>query len=208
MAVNGRAPDLRVVDGFGIPERHRTLLRPGETICNRDGHVHRLPRFFFEVESWAAALETQLTAHFALWEFMDVDLHEPTRLRFFPRYVPCAVTALAAALEVLRTEIGAPVRIAANGGYRSASHAGSRSGSPHSWGTAANVYRIGSDLLDTQDRIERYAATARRLLPFAWVRPYGHDVGFADDHLHIDVGYLTLVPQGASEQDDGAAAHG
>jgi hypothetical protein len=107
----------------------------------------------------------------------------------------------------LRAEVGAPIRIAANGGYRSASHDGSRSGSPHSWGTAANIYRIGAELLDAQDRIERYAATARRLLPFAWVRPYGHDVGFADDHLHIDVGYVTLVPQGASEQHDGAVAH-
>jgi len=108
---------------------------------------------------------------------------------------------------VFRAEVGAPVRIAANGGYRSASHDGSRSGSPHSWGTAANIYRIGPERLDAQDRIERYAATARRLLPFAWVRPYGHDVGFADDHLHLDVGYLTLVPQGASEQDDGAVAY-
>jgi hypothetical protein len=205
--VNGPTLNLRFVDGFTLPERHRALLKPGAAIRNRDGELHRLPRFFFEVESWATALETQLTAHFALWEFMDVDLHEPTRLRFFPRYVPCAVTALASALEVLRAEVGAPIRIAANGGYRSASHDGSRSGSPHSWGTAANIYRIGAELLDAQDRIERYAATARRLLPFAWVRPYGHDVGFADDHLHIDVGYVTLVPPGASEQHDGAVAH-
>lgn len=204
MAVNGQAPSLRLVDGLTLPDRHRALLKPGAAIRNRDGESHRLPRFFFEIESWAAALQTQLTAHFALWEFMDVDLHEPTRLRFFPRYVPCAVTALAAALEVFRAEVGAPVRIAANGGYRSASHDGSRSGSPHSWGTAANIYRIGSEQLDAQDRIERYAATARRLLPFAWVRPYGHDVGMADDHLHLDVGYLTLVPQGASEQGDDA----
>ena len=207
MAVNGHGLNLRLVDGFTLPERHRALLKPGAAIRNRDGESHRLPRFFFEIESWAAALQMQLTAHFALWEFMDVDLHEPTRLRFFPRYVPCAVTALAAALEVFRAEVGAPVRIAANGGYRSASHDGSRSGSPHSWGTAANIYRIGSEQLDAQDRIERYAATARRLLPFAWVRPYGHDVGFADDHLHLDVGYLTLVPQGASEQGDGAIAY-
>jgi hypothetical protein len=204
--MNGQALNLRVVDGLEIPERHRALLKPSVTIRNRDGEAHRLPRFFFQVDSWAAALETPLTANFALWEFMDVDLHEPTRLRFFPRYVPCAVTTLAAALEVFRAEVGAPVRIAANGGYRSPSHKGSRSGSPHCWGTAANIYRIGSEFLDTQDRIERYAATARRLLPFAWVRPYGHDVGFADDHLHIDVGYVTLVPQGASEQPHGGLA--
>ena len=194
--------DLPVVDGLELPERHRALLRPDETIRTREGDVHRLPRFFFEVASWQLALETPLTPHFALWEFMDVDLHEHERLRFFPRYVPCAVTVLAAALETFRAEIGATVRIAANGGYRSPTHDGSRSGSPHCWGTAANIYRVGSDLLETQDRIERHAATARRLLPFAWVRPYGHDIGCADDHLHLDIGYVIVVPQGMSERGD------
>ena len=202
----GAGQDPRVVDGLELPDRHRTLLRPAETMRGRDGEAHRLPRFFFEVASWQMALDTQLTPHFALWEFMDVDLHEKERLRFFPRYVPCAVTVLAAALETLRTEVGAMVRISANGGYRSPTHDGSGSGSAHCWGTAANIYRIGADLLDTQDRIERAASTVRRLLPFAWVRPYGHDIGYADDHLHLDIGYVTRVPQGVSEQgDDGAA---
>ena len=197
---------LRVVDGLDLPDRHRDLLRPGEALRGRDGEAHTLPRFFFEVGSWQQALETQLTPHFSLWEFMDVDLHERERLRFFPRYVPCAVTVLAAALESLRSEAGATVRISANGGYRSPSHDGSRSASPHCWATAANIYKVGSDLLDTQERIERAAATARRLLPFAFVRPYGHDIGYADDHLHVDIGYVTLVPQGISERgDDGAA---
>jgi hypothetical protein len=196
----GNGFNLPVVDGLRLPERHRALLRPDETIRTRDGELHRLPRFFFEVTSWQVALESQLTPHFALWEFMDVDLHERERLRFFPRYVPCAVTVLAAALETFRTEVGAPVRIAANGGYRSPAHDGSRSGSPHCWGTAANIYRVGADMLETQDRIERYSATARRLLPFAWIRPYGRDIGFSDDHLHLDIGYATLVPQGVSEQ--------
>ncbi len=202
----GDANGLRVVDGLDLPDRHRGLLRPSETMRGRDGEAHVLPRFFFEVASWQQALETPLTPHFSLWEFMDVDLHERERLRFFPRYVPCAVTVLAAALESLRAEVGVTVRISANGGYRSPSHDGSRSGSAHCWGTAANIYKIGSELLDTPERIERIAATARRLLPFAWVRPYGRDVGYADDHLHLDLGYVTLVPQGISEQgDDGTA---
>jgi hypothetical protein len=204
--IAGAGDTLRVVDAQHLPGRHRALLRPDETIRGRDGDAHRLPRFFFEIDSWQAALDTQLTPHFALWEFMDVDLHERERLRFFPRYVPCAVTALAAALEILRLDVGATVRIAANGGYRSPAHDGSRSGSAHCWGTAANIYRVGGDLLDTQERIERIAATVRRLLPFAWLRPYGHDVGYADDHLHLDIGYVTLVPQGVSEEGgDGAA---
>src|SRR5204862_294723 len=87
----------------------------------------RLPRFFYEVDSWQTALTTQLTPHFGLWELMDVDLHEASDLRMFPRYVPCAVTSLAAALEVFRLEVGATVRIAANGGYRSPVHRGGTS---------------------------------------------------------------------------------
>ena len=67
-----------------------------------------------------------------------------------------------AALEVLRVEIGAPIRIAANGGYRSPAHARSRSASPHCWGTAANIYRIGSDYIDSEETISRYADVAAR----------------------------------------------
>jgi hypothetical protein len=196
----GEVSALRVVDGLDLPEPVRRLLRPGEMLTTRSGQCHRLPRFFFEIDSWQTALATQLTEHFGLWEFIDVDVHEATPLRAFPRYVPCAVTLLAAALEVFRVEIGTTVRIAANGGYRSPSHHGSRSASPHSWGTAANVYAIGGELLQSEDQIVRYTVVVSRLLPFAWVRPYGHAPGFADDHLHVDVGYVTMVPDGISEQ--------
>jgi hypothetical protein len=76
------ADGLRVVDGFALPDRHRALLRPAETMRGREGEMHVLPRFFFEVASWQQALATPLTPHFSLWEFMDVDLHERERLRF------------------------------------------------------------------------------------------------------------------------------
>lgn len=194
---------LPVIDALSLPAAHRELLRPGELVAGRDGDYHRLPRYFYEVESWALALATPLTAHFGLWEFMDVDLREPLPLRIFPRYVPCAVALLAAALEVVRVEVGVPVRVSANGGYRSPSHAGSDAGSRHAWGAAANVYQIGPELLDTQERIERFTAVVRRVLPFAWTRPYGAELGMSDDHLHLDIGYATLVPRGASEWDDG-----
>jgi hypothetical protein len=140
-----------------------------------------------------------MSAHFGLWEFMDVDLREPLPLRTFPRYVPCAVTLLAAALETVRLDIGLPMRVAANGGYRSPSHARTEAGSLHCWGAAANIYSVGPDLLDTPERIERVTGVIRRLLPFAWVRPYGAELGMADDHVHVDIGYATLVPRGASE---------
>jgi len=190
---------LPIVDACQLPWRYRRLLQPGELMRTRSGEIHRLPRFFNEVTSAADAVSTQITSHFGLWEFMEVDLHEPEPLRTYPRYVPCAVTALAAALEVLRLEIGAPIRIAANGGYRSPAHGGSLSGSPHCWATAANIYRIGSEYVDSEEKIARYAELASRLLAGCWVRPYGHDVGFADDHLHVDLGYGTLVPRQSSE---------
>jgi hypothetical protein len=197
--VTDATPHLPVVDGFDLPAPHRRLLRPGEMMASRSGNLHRLPRFFYTVESSAVAVETQLTPNFALWEFIEVDLHEPAVLRAYPRYVPCAVTMLAMAMEVFRDTVGAPVRIAANGGYRSPAHAGSVSASPHCWAAAANVYRIGNDYLDTADRIQRYAEIACRVLAACWTRPFGSSAGHADDHLHLDLGYVTVVPRHLSE---------
>jgi hypothetical protein len=191
--------NLPIVDALDLPEPHRLLLRPGELMVTRDGTSHRLPRFFYAIESAAVSVNTQLTPHFALWEFTEVDLREPAVLRAYPRYVPCAVTMLAMALEVFRTEVGAPVRIAANGGYRSPAHAHSASGSPHCWAAAANIYSIGSDYVDSQERITRYAEVAARALPACWTRPFGPSAGASDDHLHIDLGFVTVVPGGVTE---------
>jgi hypothetical protein len=190
---------LPLVDGLELPETYRRLLRPGELMRDRHGDVHRLPRFFYAVESSAVAVDTRLTPHFSLWEFMEVDLHESPLLRAYPRYVPCAVTMLAMALEVFRTEVGAPVRIAANGAYRSPAHGGSASGSPHCWATAANIYSIGSEYVDSAERISRYAEIASRTLAGCWTGQNGSKTGEADDHLHIDLGYVTVVPRAASE---------
>jgi hypothetical protein len=193
------AVGLPIVDGLALSSPHRELLRPGELMADREGELHRLPRFFYLVESNAMANHTSLTPHFGLWEFIEVDLYEAPQLRKFPRYVPCAVTLLAAVLEVLRAEIGAPIRVAANGGYRSPAHAGSKSGSPHCWAAAANIYRIGNEYVDSEEKIQRYAAIAAKTLAGCWARPYGIEKGFADDHLHLDLGYVTVVPREVSE---------
>ena len=190
---------LPLVDACALPDAHRRCLRPDTLIRGAGGASHRLPRFFYAIESAQVAVSTQLTPHFALWEFVEVDLHEPALLRSYPRYVPCAVTTLATALEVLRTEVGLPIRIAANGGYRSPSHARSAPGSPHCWAAAANIYRIGTEYIDSEDKIEKYAALVSRVLPGCCTRRPGRDAGCADDHLHLDLGYVTVVPHGSSE---------
>jgi hypothetical protein len=192
---------LPIVDAIELGAPYRSLLMPGALVRDSHARTRRLPRFFYAVDSWAVALETHVTPHFALWEFMDVDLYEPAPLRRFPRYVPCAVTTLAAHLEVLRDYIGVTVHIAANGGYRSPSHGRSTPGSTHAWGAAANIYRIGDEYLDERDKIEKYAALATGILPALRTRPFGTGPGCVDDHLHLDLGYVTAVPTEAPGED-------
>jgi hypothetical protein len=193
---------LRVVDGRTLGAPHRSLLMPGQLVRDSYGRTRRLPRFFYVVESWDIALETRLTPHFGLWEFMDVDLYEPLPLRTFPRYIPCAVTMLAAHLEVLRSEIGQPVKIAANGGYRSPSHGRSVLGSTHSWASAANIYRVGDEYLDSEEAITKYAVLATAVLPALRAREYGRMTGGGDDHLHVDIGHVLAMPLEAPAEEN------
>ena len=130
-----------------------------------------------------------------------MDVREAEPLRTFPRYVPCAVTALAVHLELLREATGTFIHIAANGGYRSPGHGLTDGASAHCWGTAANIFRIGSEYLDDEEKIERYGALATKCLPTLWARPYGGGPGFANDHLHLDLGYVTVVPREAPGED-------
>jgi hypothetical protein len=185
---------LPLVPADDLPPELREVLRPGETMKDRSGAARVLPSSFLRVDSWSQALETQLTPHFNLWELIGVDVREAPLARSFPRYVPCALVLLAAGLELFRLEVGTYVHVAANGGYRSPGHALSRHASRHCWGTAANIYRIGDTYLDTREEIEKYAAIARRVIPGAWIRPYGPEDGQADDHLHIDIGYTMFDP--------------
>lgn len=188
---------LRIVDGRRLEKRYRDALRPGELLSDAQGQAHVLPRYFYEVPSWDTAVRLQLSEHFALWEFIHTDVHEASPLRTFPRYVPCAITLLALALEQFRAAVRAFVHIAANGGYRSPGHGLTVHATPHAWGTAVNIYRVGDTMLDERDVLEQYAEVAYKSMPGVYVRPFGTKPGFTDDHLHLDFGYVTAVPRGA-----------
>jgi hypothetical protein len=191
---------MKIVDGLTLSAEHRALLRPGEMLEVKPGEEHRLPRFFYEIDSWQHAKNTLLTPHFTLSELITVDCREgDLLLHGFPHYVPCAVTVLARYLEDFRERVDAPVCIAVNGGYRSPAHRLTGRPSPHLWATAANIYRIGETWLDSQRAIERYAGIAESLGPEVFVRPYGPEPGETDDHLHVDLGYLLSTPRGYSE---------
>ncbi len=198
--MNTSARDLPVVDGLRLPAELRTLLRPDETVADRFGRTHRLPRFFYEVRSWSQAKELPLSTHVRLSELLLVDCREaPRLLEEFPHYVPCAVSLLARVLEDFRVRVNAPVHVAANGGYRSPAHRLSQVLGPHQWAAAADIYRVGDTMLNTQAAIEKYVAIARDMAPELNVLPYGHQTGETDDHLHFDLGYVSLVPGGCDE---------
>ena len=192
--------DLPVVDGLKLPAELRALLRPDEPSADRAGRVHRLPRFFYEIRSWSQARELALTPHLRLSELLIVDCREaPRLLEEFPHYVPCAIVLLARLLENFRVQAGASVYVAANGGYRSPAHALSTAANPHQWAAAADIYRVGDTFLNTPSAIEKFGALARDLAPEINVLPYGHQRGESDDHLHLDLGYVRLVPPACDE---------
>jgi hypothetical protein len=191
---------IKIVDAFDLDDELRSLLKPGEMVRDAESRRHRLPRYFYEVPSREAAIGIRLTPHFGLNEFVLVDLREAPRLQEFPRYVPCAVRVLAFYLEQFRAAAGASVHIAVNGGYRSPAHKMSHGATSHMWGTAADIYRIGTTILKTQEVIEKFNELAEQLTDDVTTYPYGHVTGStADDHVHIDLGYITVVPREISE---------
>lgn len=193
------ANGLKVVDAHDLPDEVRSLLRPGEMVRDAAGRRHRLPRYFYEVPSYEDAKLVRLSASFRLNEFVRVDLREALRLQEFPRYVPCAVRILAFYLQRVRDAIGAPLHISVNGGYRSPAHERNQPASLHMWGTAADIYRVGTSILNTKELIEKFRKDAEDVAEEINVLPYGHDAESSDDHLHIDLGYLTYVPREISE---------
>ena len=191
---------IKVVDAFDLDDELRSLLKPGEMVRDAQGRRHKLPRYFYEVPSHEAAVSIRLTPHFGLNEFILVDLRESERLQQFPRFIPCAVRVLAFYLEQFRSGAGASVHVAVNGGYRSPAHKMSLHATPHMWGTAADVYRIGTTILKTKEAVEKYNDVAEEVSDDVHVYPYGHVTGStADDHVHLDLGYITVVPREISE---------
>jgi hypothetical protein len=196
----GAGESIKVVDAFDLDDELRSLLKPGEMVRDEQNRRHRLPRYFYEVPSHEAAISIRLTPHFGLNEFILVDLKEAPRLQQFPRYIPCAVRVLAFYLEQFRATAGASVHIAVNGGYRSPVHKMATTATAHLWGTAADIYRIGTTILKTKETIEKFNDLAEQLSDDVTVYPYGHVTGnTADDHLHLDLGYITVVPREISE---------
>lgn len=193
---------LRLVDGLELDREYRDALRPGELVKDRNGRLRRLPRFFYEVESWRQARDVRLAPHFMVAEFLDVDVREAEPLRRFPRYVPCAITLLATHLEMLRLAVGTFVFISANGGYRSPAHRLLRYATPHCWGTGADLYRIGDTYLHDREVIEKYSRIAAEVSPAFHTLPFGHGVGEVDDHVHLDLGFVVQVPQDAPSEAD------
>lgn len=198
MTVAAATFPLRLVDGRTLERRYRDALMPGDVVSDHRGQARVLPRYFYEIESWEQAKSTLLAPHFAVSEFIHTDVREAAPLRVFPRYIPCATALLALALEQFREAVGTFVFIGANGGYCSPRHARVGGASPHCWGTAANIYRIGDTYLDSHDAITRYAAVAREVIPTVWVRPLGPELACTDDHLHLDLGYVVSVPREAT----------
>src|SRR5947207_11999659 len=191
---------LHAVDGFDLPQEYRVLLRPGEAETDFQGNIHRLPRFFYVIRSWQEAHDVRLAPHFTLAELMLVDCREAgLLLSDFPHYVPCAIVLLARLLEDFRREVDASVFISANGGYRSPAHQIGGAKSIHAWGTAANIYRVGDTFLDDAKSIEKYRGIAASLSPAVFVWPFGSERGKTNDHLHIDLGFVSLAPRECSE---------
>ena len=188
--------ELRAVDGLTLSAEHRAALRPGEAVTDANEKVHHLPRFFFEVPTWEEAHSLRVASHFALSELITVDSREAELLlQTFPHYVPCAILALARYLEDFRRQVDAPVFVSANGGYRSPAHRINRGLTLHNWGTAADIYRVGDTYLNDEKSIVRYGEIAASLGAEVHARAYKA----GDDHLQVDLGYLTIVPRECSE---------
>ena len=191
---------LPVVDGLTLSAEFRRLLRPGEAMTDAAGCTHFLPRFFYQIETWEEAKERRLAECFTFAELMAVDSREASGLlHTLPHYVPCAVSLLVGFLQAFRERVDAPVFIAINGGYRSPAHAHTRHATPHLWAAAANIYRIGDTFLDDEKDIEKYGRLAGSIAPGVHAKPFGHGPDESDDHLHLDLGYVTCVPGACDE---------
>lgn len=187
--------NLRVVGPGELRAEAKELLRPGELVECIDGSRQRLPRYFLEVPTWAMAKSTRLSPHFSLAELMLVDCREhPELLHCWPHYVPATVLIFASYLELLRRKVGISIYLAANGGYRTPAHRLDPLPTPHSWGCAADIYRVGNTFLNNEESIQKNARIVAEIRPELTPETAG-----TDDHLHLDLGYLTWAPAGCGD---------
>ena len=186
---------LRVVDGLTLPPEYRKALRPGEDWKDATGSARQLPRYFYEIPSWDSAMKIELASNFLLWEFIQVDVREAPPLPDFPPVRSVRYHAPGSVSGAVPGGRGNPGPHLGERGYRSPSHRFSKNATPHAWGTAANIYRIGDTYLDNRSAIERFSLIARQTLPGIWTRPYGTPTGYAEDHLHLDLGYVLSIPR-------------
>lgn len=199
MAEDDAFQGLKIVDAFDLDDEVRSILRPGEMLKDREGRRHRLPRYFYEIPSRQEATEIRLTPNFRLNEFIQVDIKETPRFQEYPRYIPCAVRILAFYLQRVRETIGLSMHVTVNGGYRSPAHRMAAHASCHMWATAVDVYRIGTTILREEETITKFNRIAEDVSDDLQASPYGHSEGFADDHIHLDLGYLLVTPREISE---------
>ena len=186
---------LKIIDGTELPERYREVLRPGEVLTDTSGTAYTLPRYFYEIDSEDTANSVKLAQHFYVREFIQTDFKEDRLLQAYPKYIPLAIAYTASLLELFRKKVSSIVRIAANGGYRSPRHQTNNGITPHSWGTAVNIYKIGSNFVDSESSMEKYHQIVHEVLPGVWVRPYGKTPGHVYDQIHLDLGYTTVFPK-------------
>ena len=70
----------------------------------------------------------------------------------------------------------------------------------HTWGTGADIYRVGDRYLDDRESIEKYGQIFATLGAEVYVAPYGSGEGETDDHLHVDIGYVSITPRKMGEE--------
>ena len=56
--------------------------------------------------------------------------------------------------------------------------------------------------MDSRERIEKYIRLAREVLPGVWTRPFGEGPGYAFDHVHIDLGFVRVVPHDGGDEEE------
>ena len=59
------------------------------------------------------------------------------------------------------------------------------------FGTTFKTFKVNGTCEMCKYRIENSVKT----LPGIWTRPYGTPTGYAEDHLHLDLGYVLSVPR-------------